>query len=507
MIESLRVDSETCQLKKIPAMLILISFLMITPSIVSAHSDYALSDSQFIISDEGLLNPEPYVWQEINGFCAWAATAIAMEYAGVDLSLYDVFAATTVGFSFAYFNVNDTMLMLPGALYTQAEPTDYLAELYGVDYTLYIDSDIPNLEQNLQVWESEGLTVSTLDGESDAFDLMRETINSGYPLLISVDPSWLPSPDYDILREEGLTGGGHGIVLVGYNDTTATATYIDPGVGSFGDNFGYPVDGRGNYTVITYSALNTAWSNRYYISNTFIPSGQTPPAPDDSLGPLIRDKLLGVGTIYSPNSANAYLGSFGEKAFRAMSTDMTAEGLKSFLSVFDGIDNEIQFKASVILFIGLGLESQVTLQYLSYRTALQALPSIMTETDLTDFVAAGEQALPYFEEITDNSTLIYPGNLTKATGFVATTFKAIADSYNASGNIDAAFSPYTAELNDISAALLGIADSWQAAGNELAKIWPNDFISQYGTIIAFGIGGVIAIVVIFFWWSSKKPSQ
>ena len=494
-------------MKNFPVILAFLTILLITPIVVNANSGYTLSDSTFIISSEGLLPPEPYVWQEINGFCAWAATAIAMEYAGVYLSLYDVFAASTIGFSFAYFNVNDTILMLPGALYTQAEPTDYLAELYGVDYTLYIDSGIPNLDQNLQVWESEGLTVNTLDGESDAFDLMRNTIDSGYPLLISVDPSWLPAPDYDILREEGLSGGGHGIVLVGYNDTARTVTYIDPGVGSFGDNYGYPVDGRGNYSIITYTALNAAWENRYYISNTFIPSGETPPAPDDSLGPLIRDKLLGVGTIYSPNSANAYLGNFGEKAFRAMSTDMTADGLKSFLSVFDGIDNEIQFKASAILFIGLGLEAQTTLQYLSYRTALQALPSIMIETDLTDFVAAGEQALPYFEEIVDNSTLINPTNLTRATGFVATTFKAIADSYNASGDIDAAFSPYTDELNDISAALLGIADAWKAAGDELAKIWPNDFISQYGTIIAFGIGGVAAIVVIFFWWSSKKPSQ
>jgi len=488
-------------------MIIVLAFLLISPTVVNANSNHTISQSTFVISAEGLLPPVPYVWQEINGFCAWAATAIAMEYAGVDVSLYDVFAASTVGFSFAYFNVNDTMLMLPGALYTQAEPTDYLAELYGLDYTLYIDSDIPNLEQNLQVWESEGLTVNTLDGESDAFDLMRETIDSGYPLLISVDPSLLPDPDYDILREQSLTGGGHGIVLVGYNDTASTVTYMDPGVGSFGDNFGYPIDGRGNYSVINYFSLNTAWSNRYYISNTFIPSGETPVAPDDSLGPLIRDKLLGVGTIYSPSSANAYLGSFGEKAFRAMSTDMTAEGLKSFLSVFDGIDNEIQFKASAILFIGLGLEAQVTLQYLSYRTALQALPSIMTETDLTDFIAAGEEALPYFEEIVDNSTLIYPTNITKATGFVATTFKAIADSYNASGDIDAAFTPFTDELNDISAALLGIANSWQAAGNELAKIWPNDFIYQYGSIIAFGVGGVVAMVAIFLWWSSKKPSQ
>ncbi|TFG96837.1 hypothetical protein E4H12_10125 [Candidatus Thorarchaeota archaeon] len=494
-------------MRKLHLMIILMTFLLLTPAIVHSNSDVPLPETKYTTSAEAILPPVSYVWQEINGFCAWAATAMAMQYAGVDVNLYDVFAASTIGFSFAYFNVNDTMLMFPGALYTQAEPTNYLADLYGIDYILYVDASIPSLEQNLQVWESEGLTVGVVDGEDEAFDLMRDTIDTGYPLLISVDPSWLPAPDYDILRTEGLTGGGHGIVLVGYNDTDRTATYLDPGVGSFGDDFGYPADGRGNYSVITYTALNNAWSNRYYISNTFLPNGETLSKRDDSLGPLIRDKLLGVGPIYSPSSANAYLGNFGEKAFRAMSTDMTTEGLTSFLSVFDGIADEVKFKASAIMFIGLGLESQVTLQYLSYRTALEALPAIMNETDLSDFIAAGQQAFPHFEVIADNSTLIYPTNFTQATGFVATTFKAIADSYNASGNMESAFAPYADELDTISAALLGVADAWLAAGNELAVYWPNDFISQYGSVLAFGIGGALVVVVLFFWWSSKKPSQ
>lgn len=494
-------------MRKLPIIIFLITFLLLTPALAQSNSNYYPISSEFTPSAEAILPPQPYIWQEINGFCAWAATAIAMEYAGVEVSLYDIFAATSIGFSFAYFNINDTLLMIPGALYSQAEPTNYVADLYGLDYTLYVSDTIPALEQNLQVWESEGLTVETLYSESDAYDLMRDSIDSGYPLLISVDPSWLPAPDYDILRNEGLSGGGHGIVIVGYNDSAQTATYIDPGVGSFGDDFGYPVDGRGNYSEITYSALTTAWSNRYYISNTFIPNGETPVTPDDSLGPLIRDKLLGVGTIYSPNSANAYLGSFGEKAFRAMSTDLTADGISSFLSVFDGIVNEVAFKASAIMFIGLGLEAQVTLQYLSYRTALRVLPGIMSGTSLIDFIAAGEDALPHFDVIADNSTLIYPTNITQATGFVATTFKAIADSYNASGNIDAAFAPYTEDLADISEALLGIADAWQAAGNELAEIWPNDFLATNGPLLAFITGGVVVVVVLFIWWSTKKPSQ
>ena len=494
-------------MRKLSIMIILMTFLLLTPAIVQSRSDPLVPVLVYTPSAEAILPPVSYIWQEINGFCAWAATAMAMQYAGADVTMYDVFAASSIGFSFAYFNINDTLLMLPGALYTQAEPTAYLASLYGIDYTLYVDASIPNLEQNVQVWQSEGLTIGVVDGEEEAFDLMRDTIDSGYPLLISVDPSWLPSPDYDILRAEGLSGGGHGIVLVGYNDTERTARYLDPGVGSFGDSFGYPEDGRGNYSIITYSSLNIAWENRYYISNTFIPNNNAPESVDDSLGPLIRDKLLGVGTIYSPSSANAYVGKFGENAFRTMSVDMTPTGIKTFLSIFDGISDERNFKASAIMFIGLGLEAQVTLQYLSYRTALEALSAIMSDTNLTDFLSAGEQALPHFEVLADNSTLIYPTNITKATGFVATTFRAIADSYNASGDIDAAFAPYDDEFAVISAALLGIADSWKAAGNVLASIWPNDFLTVYGPVLAFGGGGAFVVVALFFWWSGKKPSQ
>ncbi len=494
-------------MKKLPILVIITTLILLTPAISSVGTTPISINSFSQPSAEGILPPKSYIWQEINGLCAWAAVAIAMQYAGVEVNMYDVLAASSVGFSFAYFHLNDTLFMFPGPLYTQAEPTKFLADLYGLNYTLYISSDIPYLEQNVQVWESEGLTVGIINSEDEAFDLMRNTIDSGYPLLISVNPSFLPLPDYDILREQGLSGGGHGVLIVGYNDTIQQATIIDPGVGSFGDDFGYPTDGRGNYTSIPYSDLNDAWSNRSYISNTLTPLGNAHTNIDDLLGPLIRDKLLGVGTTYSPVSANAYYGKFGEVGFRTMSSDMTASGIKSYLSVFDGMANEVFFKAAVIMFIGLGLESQVTLQYLSYRTALASLPSIMTETDLTEFVEAGERALPFFAQLADNSTLVYPTNLTKATGFVATTFKAIAESYNSTGDIDGAFAPFEDSLDDISAALLGIADSWRDAGNALAAIWPNDFITQYGAVIAFAGGGVAVLVVLLIWWIRKKPSQ
>lgn len=461
----------------------------------------------FTIADAGLLPAQDYVWQEINGFCAWAATTMAMQYAGVDLTMYDVFAASTIGFSFAYFRFDDTLLIFPGAGYTQAEPTQFLADLYGVNYTLYIGDTIPNLEQNVQVWQLEGIQVGIIDGQTEAFNLMRQTIDQGYPLLISVDPMYLPAFDYNYFREGELAGGAHGVLIVGYNDTEASVTLLDPGVGSFGEYYGYPDDGRGNYTTITYTALIDAWSNRYFISNTFLPG--TPPSTliDDRLGPMIRDKLLGVGSIYSPNSPNALVGKFGQAGFRQMSQDITLSGLKTFLSVFDGVEDEINFKASLLYFIGLGLEAQVTLQYLSYRTALESLPALMSATDLTDFVDAAEEALPAFDNIADNSSLIFLGNISQTTGFVASTFLEIAQVFNVSGDIDSTLAPYETMLNSLSSDLLTIAESWQAAGDALAEIWPNDFLTVYGPVLAFAGGGVAMLIVIVIWWINRKPSQ
>jgi hypothetical protein len=131
----------------------------------------------------------------------------------------------------------------------------------------------------------------------------------------------------------------------------------------------------------------------------------------------------------------------------------------------------------------------------------------MPDTDLTDFVTAGETSLPAFDDLADNSTLIFPGNLSQADGFVVSTFRGIADAYNSSENIDASLAPYESDLVSITEDLLTIADSWQAAGLVLDEIWPSGFLQVYGPILAFAGAGVGALVIITFWWIKKKPSQ
>ncbi|MFW9909752.1 MAG: hypothetical protein ACFFEF_14365 [Candidatus Thorarchaeota archaeon] len=495
-------------MKAISIAVVLLLLLSLMPFPANVAEDTASSPTPtFLPSEEVLLSGIPYVWQEINGFCAWAATSVAMQAAGADLDLYDVFAASTIGFSFAYIHYNDTILMYPGAIYTQAEPTDFISDQYGINYTIYLLESIDSAEQIKQVWESEGINVGLLGGQEDAFNLMRSTINHGLPLLISVDPSWLPAEDYNFLREQGATGGAHGVLIVGYDDNLGIARIIDPGVGSFGDSFGFPEDGRGNYSEITYTALINAWANRFYISSTFAPSTSPPSNAQDRLGIMVRDKLLGVGTTYSPSSSSAYLWSYGERGFRQLSEDITVEGLTQYFSVFDGIQNERLFKAAVLLFIGLGIETTITLQYLSYRNALVKLPDLLSDYDLDEFSEAAGDALPHLDALSNNMTLIYPGNLSYIEGLASSVFQSISQLYNSTGDLETALQAHSIELNEISAHFLAIADSWQAAGNALAIYWPNDIFTLYGVWIAIGVFGVAVLVIYVVIQIKRTPSQ
>ncbi|MFX1416848.1 MAG: hypothetical protein ACFFC0_08545, partial [Promethearchaeota archaeon] len=147
---------------------LLISVTLLLTAMISTGGHPAASynlGSYANAATEGLVTGVPYVWQEINGLCAWAATSIAFQSAGVPLDLHDVLAVTSVGYSFAYLNYNDTMVMYPGPIYMQAEPTQFAADLYGLNMTVYMDIATPGVEQLVEVWEGRGISVHLLDGE------------------------------------------------------------------------------------------------------------------------------------------------------------------------------------------------------------------------------------------------------------------------------------------------------------------------------------------------------
>ena len=71
----------------------------------------------------------PYVWQEVNGYCASAAISMVLQSMGMDLDFHDLFTAMGTGFSAIYIGVDETRTFYPGVLIRQPE---YLQFFFGL---------------------------------------------------------------------------------------------------------------------------------------------------------------------------------------------------------------------------------------------------------------------------------------------------------------------------------------------------------------------------------------
>jgi hypothetical protein len=449
--------------------------------------------SQYSNADVEQLSDVPYVWQEINGFCLWSAMTMAIQYAGVDIDLHDLFAVSGIGFSAFYARSGSGLSFTPGVFFHQIDMGDSTSKLLGLNITYYFDISTQVGSNALYALHQRGIEPRIFFGEEAAWGLMKIIIDAGYPLVISVDPYHLPPEDYDILRDQGITyernGVGHTILVVGYNDTAEVAYIMDPGVGSFGDNYGFPQDGRWSYNV-SYRQLSLAWEPLCYTAISIMPGDGTPADFGSRLGEFVCDRLLGNRTSYFQGYENFYFYSVGANAFRGLSLDMTKEGLKLFLE-------EFQAKEQILRLLGNHIEAGMTLQYLSYRTALKSLPNLLPDIDLVEFLEAGRLALPHLEALSDNSTLISLNGASRDS-LLFTTFNGIADSYEANLNIDETLDEYSDEIEVIAGHLLAIADSWKSAGESLSTAIGHTQQSLLGqiTIIAAGVSVIIVVSVI-----------
>jgi hypothetical protein len=119
------------------AILIIVLFILLIPTQSATTHNIDQADNGFQPSAEKTLEGIPYVWQEINGFCSWAASSVLFQAAGVDADMYTLFAASTVGFSFASARYNDTLIALPGVFYRQDFNTYLAAQVFGLNMTIY----------------------------------------------------------------------------------------------------------------------------------------------------------------------------------------------------------------------------------------------------------------------------------------------------------------------------------------------------------------------------------
>ncbi len=434
----------------------------------------------------------PYVWQEVNGFCHWSSLSMMLQHIGLPMKLGEVFTATGIGFSAVYVQFEDIMMLIPGSNYRQLYQAQYIELFQGIDYIVIVDNTTEagqNLVIALDAWN---LDYHTIEGAIEAQETLCQSIDDGYPLLLWVDPYYLPVHDYDILRDLNLhssdTGSGHAVLAIGYNDTTQEVWLMDPGVGALGEDVAYPSDGRWHYNI-SYSDLTLARENLGFGATQIKPSSQVPTTNNNDYSVFIYERILGIPTSYELVNVNPSLVFCGAKAFRQLSIDLAPSNLAYFL-VNLGQNDLIVYKLYEFSII---LEQMITLQHLSFRSALASLPAFLPEYDLSVMQSYGQAALPHFEALSTNDSLT-TFDPTSYSSLIKDTFWGIAELYEIDGNIYESVAYYADNLFMIQTHLNGIATAWAAAGHALKSLV--DTSKNQLILSVFFSGCVIALIVV-----------
>jgi len=419
---------------------------------------------------------------------------MALDYVGTHVDLKQFLAISGIGSSMTYVRVENSMSLVSGVWFRQQQFLPAFSELYNVNHSIYIDNSTSYGTAFQEHTASVGVNLVPVDGKVDAFRVLRNTIDEGYPAVIFTDPYYLPPVDYDIIREYGIVQDsdspqtGHAILAVGYNDTEGTVQIMDPGVGSFGEYFGYPDDGRWNYSM-SYSNFADSWESFGYAMTVFKPSSAPQVDFESKLTEYIFQRLVGDQSSYLPNTESLFFAMCGESAFRGLSADFNVPGLKSYLEEFNTTDE----RGLALYVLGLTIQMSITIQYPAFKSTVATLLELLPSLDLTDFASAANEALPHMEVLANNASLVDFGYIGSEDDLLTSTIFGIIDSYESSSDMEAGLEEFSGDLEIISEHLLAIADSWKAAGSALeialAKSQPLD-------INPIGVVGGIAVLLI-----------
>jgi len=426
----------------------------------------------------------------------------------LDLNLYDILAASGAGFSIVSVSVDEAMTFFPGVMVQQLPWFEFFTDLYGLEMQFYLDSSTVygyNALQILAGWGSNAIDYSA-STSINPLSVMRESIDAGYPLAISVDTYYLPPVDWDIIRnyvgpmEPG--GVGHAIVIVGYNDTAQTVRVHDPGVGLIEPYVGYPDDGRWNYTM-SYATLDDAWQSCGYA--TFRVSNGTGPVEDfeNRLATYITNRMIGNRSSYFEGSENYFYMGTGADAFRGMGLDMTFEAIRDYCTNYMEVD-----KPTAIRMLGHNLEVMMTMQYQAFRGSLDSLSELLPSLDLEDFLEEAAEALPHMDVLSHNDSITSGITVKSRDTLLYNTFFDMAESFESSHDLDSAIGEFSEELDQIGGHFIAIADAWKAAGEALSKELQTQPAILGDMTVVFGGGvGILIIGVVLVYWRKKPISE
>ena len=193
---------------KVVFLLVLLLPLVSTPvgmNIENSNIQQIRTNQVSQIPDAYYIQDVPYVWQEVNGYCGSAAISMVLQSMGMDLDFHDLFSAMGTGFSAMYVGIDQSRTFYPGVLIRQPEYLQFFFDLYGLEFTTYLDTREPFGRGGADNYDR--LSVEYIDFANSTtpapFDIVRDTISSGIPLAVAVDLYYLPPEDYADYKQYG----------------------------------------------------------------------------------------------------------------------------------------------------------------------------------------------------------------------------------------------------------------------------------------------------------------
>jgi len=268
----------------------------------------------------------PWVWQSVNGYCNYASLSMIFNWAGADHTVYETVEFASCPHSVVYI---DDAYYLPGGIMISQSTSDY--EFAG---------DLRNMSCDLRV-------VSTWEHYRS---LICNSIDSGTPVMTSVDPYYLPEEDYADLWEFGLHGG-HAVVVTGYTDSSVIINDPGVGLGFITDPIPHP-ELRGADVVVDWSSFRNAVEMTQGTSRIMVsyePLGSIP-TDDEMLVPVLEQNILRLeGDSASYDDAwvdywpSGWIPTFGIAALQTASSDMNMTTFQAaFEELMEEEDNDLE---------------------------------------------------------------------------------------------------------------------------------------------------------------------
>ncbi len=486
-----------------PIGLILLSIIVLSPiTNTTSISDYQPDNvfyelnntdtSQYIISDV------PYVWQEINGLCAWAALTILFQHMGINVTLDQILDVSGVGFAFYYLRADPTLLFYPGPLGSQIPDTQYLADTFGLDVTWYFGEDTEGIGQLKSVIEQQGMNVTVLSSFVDGLDQLKREMANNTPLLISVNPLRFSTiRDYQILDLPPDTIAAHGVVAIGYNDTHIFIN--DPGVGSFGPDYGYPTDKRGIAAPIPIEDFQLAWQDRSLFAMKLHPRSDYPQSDEFLRSQTIEriiSKLEGDYRAYAYAPFTMWLGA---DAFVQMGNDLQPSEFEAMLTSWDVYFGDRTQLVNTLPAIKSAYLGSLSLTYEAMNRAATDLFTLLHGlSQYTPALNSLTKILSDFETLVDSAVLKYSNDESKRTlTLFDNIFDLVVQALNEGKSIEQAIQTAIPHLEALSLQIANIGDSLTDFSSSLKAIHSTSTKLNIQSILQITLlGGVIVIMVV-----------